>query len=563
MSRFFRPFPERTRVARAVAASGGGDPPAAPEGFLVPAVPSGLETDTALPTLPSPWTSSTSGFYYVKQGGSAGDNGTPAAPRGTIPNPIPAGGVVVLDNTATFTGVSITLSFSGTSGSRCWFVSSGMVGYGTADARATLDYSSSVTISGDYGYLDGINFDGGTADGTGLSTIQNFLFRNCHFYGDGSQRGSNNAGVSFSGTATGDRLSDVVWYQCSVHDWGDWFPNTEMASDIDVHGVSFGRFIERLWFLESSFYHNQGDGIQMTGNSNPSTNAVDDVRNVYVQDCTFYENLQNGWWHKLGDSLVFARNTVYNMNYIDTASNDSAASVGCGGQYDFNNVWYLFNRFYDNDGAIQFASNNSGVAGQNIYIIGNVITNAKATVNVQSDSFSAGCGVAFWQGANCYVIGNTIHGFTGHGISTTNNSNMNLRAENNIISGRTSGTQQDIMMESYSTAPKIKNNAFPSSARFSLNGTQTTSVSAMQTADATNRVNNLSGSVSFVNAAASGLGDYHVTTGDATLDAGELITDVFATYLTNFGVDIKIDFEGTARPATAGDWDIGAYEGAA
>lgn len=555
----FRQRVMRPMVYAAPAVGGGGG--GAPEGFLVPAVPSGLETDTALPTLPSPWTSSTSGFYYVKQGGSAGDNGTPAAPRGTIPNPIPAGGVVVLDNTATFTGVSITLSFSGTSGSRCWFVSSGMVGYGTADARATLDYSSSMTISGDYAYLEGINFDGGSGDGTGFSTVTNMLLRDCHWYGDGAIRGSNNSGVSLGGTSTSDRLSDVVLYQCSVHDWGDWFPNSEMSSDIDVHGLQFGRFVERVWFLESQFYHCQGDGVQFTGNSNPSNNAVDDVRNVYIQDCEFYENLQNGWWHKFGDSLVFARNTVRNLTYIDTASADSAPSVGCGGQYDFNNVWYLFNRFYDNDGAIQFSSANNGVSGQNIYIVGNVITNCVATVGIQTGSpNSTGCGVAFWQGVNCYVIGNTIHNYTGHGIAATPNSGLNLRAESNIVSGRSNGSCYDILLESYSTAPKIKNNSFPSSPRFFLSGSTTTSVSAMQTADSTNRQNNLSGSVSFTSSGSSGLGDYTVTAGDATIDAGDLISDVYATYLANFGVDIKLDKAGNARPVTTADWDIGAYE---
>lgn len=536
---------------------------AAPTGFIVPNVTAGLEVDTPIPSLPTPWTSNTAGYYYVKQGGSNGGTGFPTSPRGTIPNPIPAGAVVVLDNTAALAVSNPTFAFSGTSGSRCWFVSSGKVGYGTADAVATIDYTGNPPVNGNYYFFDGIDFDIGQSDYLSLNNCKHFMFRNCTFRGDGVQRAGNNAGVGMGGNSTTDRLSDGVFYNCTVRDLGLWNPSTPMGADIDVHGVSVGRFIERVWMLNSFFYQNQGDGIQITGGS-PAENAVDDVREFYVQDCVFHSNLQNGWWHKLGYNLVFARNTVYNIVRQPNASASSAPSVGCGGQYDFNEVWYLFNRFYDNEGAIQFASASSGVAGQNVYFIGNVITNTKATVGIQvNSSFSPGTAIALWQGVNVYCLFNTISGFTGHGIATTPNSNMNLRLESNIIEGRSNASCYDIFMESPGPNQKIKHNSFPASPRFNINSSTTTTVAALQAADAANRFSNLSGAVSFVSQVTSGLGDYHVNAGDATIDAGEVISDVFATYLSTFGVDIKIAFDGDARPVATNDWDIGAFEQAA
>lgn len=533
----------------------------APTGFLVPAVPVGLETDTAVPTLPSPWNANTTNFYYVKQGGANGGNGYPASPRGTIPNPIPAGAIIVMDNTATLTGTNFTLVFNGTTGSRCWFISADKVGLG--GGMAQIDYTGTTTIRGDYFFMDGVKFranttaQAGVSLGDGTDSIQNALIRGTHFCGNGAQRPANSSN-NMQGPSDANPNTNCVLYQCQFYDMGAWDP-VSLTADIDVLGLQINPWNRFMWLLECQFFHNQSDGCQFTGNPNSNTNDM--ARNIYFQDCVAYENLQTGFWAKFGTDVVYARCTVYNQNERAGADpNNTGNPIGMGGQYDIGRFWYLFNRIYDCDSGVRFAGPFNGSVSD-IYMIGNIITNCEAGQNLQQNSANSwGTAISFWQGVNIYLIANTLIGFNGHGVSFTPNSLLNARLENNIIQGRVGGTFYDIFAESYTTPIKIKNNALPASPRFSLNGATTTSLATMQSGDATNRSNNLSGAVSFVNNAASGLGDYHVTGGDPTINAGDLISDVYATYLSVFGVDIKKDFAGTARPATGADFDIGAYE---
>jgi hypothetical protein len=65
-----------------------------PEAWVAP--------DVARPARPSPWTSDTSGYYYVDAsvGTDTGRTyGNPTAPRKTIPRPVPAGGYVEVHGT--------------------------------------------------------------------------------------------------------------------------------------------------------------------------------------------------------------------------------------------------------------------------------------------------------------------------------------------------------------------------------------------------------------------------------------------------------------------------------
>src|SRR5437773_2317554 len=82
-------------------------------------------TNPVMPALPSSWNQNTSNFYYVRQGGSNSGNGFPSSPRGSIPSPIPAGAVVVIDNSSTFS-LPTNIVSGGTSGSPCFLVGSSL-----------------------------------------------------------------------------------------------------------------------------------------------------------------------------------------------------------------------------------------------------------------------------------------------------------------------------------------------------------------------------------------------------------------------------------------------------
>jgi hypothetical protein len=559
-----------TADATLVIASGSkyyGAPSDPPSGFTmplgIPDVPAGLEVDTALPTPPSPWNTSTANWYYVKQGGVAVDNGTPAAPRGTFPT-LCAGCFIVLDNTATLSVTNLTLNFSaGTSGSRVWLIGSGQVGLGSGSTRAQISHTGDVTITGDHFYIDGLRFHAanqnqiGVAFGSASATIDIALIRDTEISGTGVVR-SGNSGNAMQGVNSSTPSQFVVFYQTSWHDIGAWDP-ASLGSDIDCHCFQINNDVQDIWILESEFYHCQGDGIQFTaaGDATPFANFAE---RVYVGRSTAYENLQAGFWFKHGDDLIFSENTVYNQNQRAGIGAGTGDPIGMGGQYDFAEVWFIANRIYDTDNPIRFASVSNTLRSV-IYLVGNVITNANWAGSVNANSANTGgSAIAFWQGGTCRVVGNTIWKFVGQGIASTPGVCSAMILESNIINGRTSGSMHDIFLEGGGgwTNVRARNNMFDPSPRLHTNGTTRTSIATFHSDDSSNRANNVANSASFVSAV-NGVGDFDTQSGSPARDAGTINTDVYATYNTQYSVDIRKDFVGTARPQNT-LYDIGAYE---
>lgn len=54
-------------------------------------------------------------------------------------------------------------------------------------------------------------------------------------------------------------------------------------------------------------------------------------------------------------------------------------------------------------------------------------------------------------------------------------------------------------------------------------------------------------------------GNWHVNPGSPAIDAGELVSDVYATFQTRYGLNIRKDADGATRPY-GGAYDIGPYE---
>jgi hypothetical protein len=111
-------------------------------------------------------------------------------------------------------------------------------------------------------------------------------------------------------------------------------------------------------------------------------------------------------------------------------------------------------------------------------------------------------------------------------------------------------------MEALTVATRVKGNVFPSSPRFFIDGSTTTSVAAMEAEDATNRSGNATGDPQFTDAAN---GDFHIGASSSALDNGDPITDVYATFEALYGLSIEVDYYRTARPQGAA-WDRGAVE---
>lgn len=517
----------------------------------IPAVPTGLEIDTPAPSMPGTWTANVANYYYVKQGGTNSGNGYPASPRGSIPNPIPAGGIVVVDNTATLTITGAwNLQMSGTSGQRCWLIGSGQVGLGSGTAYATLQFSSGSNVAPTYSYIDGIDFytPGTSASYTGFGRPIETLFRNCDFRGDGAAR-TTNSSSSISGQSDLDRATNVVFYNLDFRLHGNWQYHVD-GTDVDVHALQLGKWINGMWILDCNFHHCQGDGIQGTAVSNSQT----DIINIYVNGCQFYQTLQSGFWIKMGSNIVFSENDVWDYNLAS-----GGAPVGIGLQYDLGadkGIWILKNRVWScAAGAIRAAGASSAVITRKFRVIGNIIYGLRSPAPNLNSANSTGTAISFWQGNDIVVAFNTIYDYDGQGISATNNSGMNIKIENNIVQGRTNAAGFDILLESIGSST-IRNNQFPASPHFRVGGADYSSVTTLQSNNPTNRSNNRSGATSFVDAVSA---DFRLQAGDGAINAGLLTTDVFAEFQNAFGLDIRKDFLGVTRPQGA-QYDIGAYE---
>lgn len=521
----------------------------------IPPVPSSMDWLRAIPSTPGSWTTNTAGFYYVKQGGSNVGNGYPGSPRGTLPASVAAGDVVVLDSTTTLSlSGSMTMTFSGSSGSRCWFISSRKAGIAGSTA-ATIDFNfESFDLTGSWAFVDDIDFYGhSSTGGTGLVSTKNFVCRNTTFRGSTADR-TGNYGSSIQGLSSSDWAQMCVFYNCTWRDHGNWQYNATI-NDYDCHGLKFGQYVRDCWFLDCFAYHNQGDGMQM-GDSNVNHDVF---QRIWMSRLTAYENIQTGFWVKAGLHIVVSEALAY--GHIVDNSGEGQAQIG--GQYGLDQYWVMFSRLRDGYAGIRFASQGgTGTGGsRRLRTLGNVITNMQETAIAVYGGIGSDVAHAF----------NTCHGYV-DGIDHTPDDPQIVKIDCNILSGR-SGAAYDIIMEGgRNTQPKIRYNLVPASPRLDgSEGSTSTSVATFNAVSPTNRQGNVSGSPTYVSQVSSGLGNFALQAGSAGIDAASLLTDYFDEYsamidsLTDAdgnaysAIDIRKDFAGVARPVNS-LYDIGAYE---
>jgi hypothetical protein len=318
-----------------------------------------------------------------------------------------------------------------------------------------------------------------------------------------------------------NNAANLVIYRCTFKDNGNW---QFVGPDIDCHGLS-GFYGDGIWILESEFYHNQGDGIQMNGGS-PSQTDTTLIKHVYIGKCLFYQNLQTGLWIKNGQDIIISSNEM--RNHTDGGG---SVAAGTGGQLGFNRVWWLYNYIHDNGIGIGVASFNGNAFTRDYYVIGNVIS---------------GCPEAeyAWGGWDIVrVCNNTYYDYTTGFICASNPGD--LRLENNIFWGRNGGGD-DYNTPSTSINEKLKNNFFPA-----------TTIAGMEAGDPTNRLSNQAGTDPlFANV---GTDNFHILPSSPARDAGAIYNDVYATFESLYGLNIRKDFYGAPRPQGTLP-DIGAAE---
>jgi hypothetical protein len=479
----------------------------APSGIPTPAWPSG-GIDQARPAQPSPWSSEQAGWYYVDSAGGCSDNrayGYPGASRCSLPASPAAGSKVVINGTVT--GLK-TISANGSSGSEIWYM-----GYNTS-SRPTL--SSEWNITGSYLIFDNLSWVFNSQDGVNFAG-HHILIR--------SSNVANSYDTS-NGSAIGWFGSNIIFYRSSVSQSGNW--QYAGTGDIDRHGIKFESGAADAWVVDSNFYHCHGDGIQV-GDQN---NAASQINRIYLGRNISYENYQSCFWVKNATDVIMSENTCRDISYPPQGASYSSGQA-IGGQYDPKYVWFLFNKIYNVKSGIYVVggSNNNGGPW---YAIGNLIYNVSSP-SVACNNYDAG-GILYRNAGGMTAIFNTFYNVDMF-IADPNSSGLIVR--NNIFSTQATGGCPAMSVDTSFTHDY---NLF--------------SASGYDPSNEPNRKIEVASST-FVNAPT----DFNIKSTSLAKDNGNpTVEPAFAAFQSRYGIDIRKDFTGGARPAVATDWDIGAFE---
>lgn len=494
-----------------------------PIGIPTPPFPSDL--DIAKPTLPSPWTTEQAGWYFVQrdQGGCSDSRtyGTPTAARCTLPTSPPAGAKVVLHG---LYAAGPNISWTGTSANPIW-----LIAYDDANKpNISLEYD----YTGSYIIADGISSAMNMQGGVGVSgnhiMLRNFSVSNTW------------TGVNYAGVALGGGNNNIV-YKATVGPLGNW--QYTGTSDIDDHGMVIGGNATYLWILDSTFFHCQGDGVQIENGQGNAAGA----HHIYVGRNRAYENYQSGMWVKNATDVVFSENDFYGIHVTpNSATGDGQAT---GGQYDAKYVWWIANKVHDSNVGIKMSGGSNNTGGP-WYAIGNLIYNIIS--NNSCNAWGMGA-LSYRNNGGFFGFYNTLYNVDSF-ISVVPSNSGTFR--NNIFSRQYTATGCPAINEDGNGTYIIDYNLWDTATpTLKYNGTTYSSLASFSSATG-QETHRVVGNPQLVNPPAN---MSLQGTSPAINAANPTEETVFATFQSRYGVDIRKDFIGATRPYNS-RWDIGAYE---
>jgi hypothetical protein len=487
------------------------------------------------PAAPSPWTTAVTGFYYVDATKAAATDttnpyGTPAKPRKTIPNSLPAGSVVELHGAYTRTHTSPnTIVANGTSTSPVFIRG--------ASASAVPLIQSTWELSGSYVILEHLEFGPLSASQTGilfmLAPLHHAALRHSNLHG--TLNGGGLIVASWSAALT----QNIVIFDNSIHDNG----NVQAQDDQDVHGIAVGARVSQLWVVDNRLYRNSGDGIQINAGSLASEATT---HHIYVGRDTAYNNKQTGFWAKQAVDVIFSQNVCYGHR----PSNSSMGQC-MGYQYATERAWFLYNNISDSEFGIAVSSDNDEGTGVDSAFIGNVIHNIHhSETSYNSGTAWSSAGIFLAGGTHASIVNNTIYNVdAGINVPVVLGS---LDVSSNIIGNVTVAAANHLFVENPAAVPYVSfhHNLLSGNPRMRMGGGQ-----HVLTAPELGALSSLSASPAFVDAT---LGNFRLQPTSPAVDRGET-HPLYAAFLQRYGLSIALDADRTVRPS-GGVMDLGAFE---
>lgn len=514
----------------------------------------GVETPV-MPALPSPWTSNTAGFYYVKPGGSNSGNGFPTSPRGTIPNPVPAGAVVVLDNTVTWTnfgnsgGNGVGVNMAGNSGNPCFIVGASLSTTNRPIINLTIDHF----IDGTYGVVEFLDFRitaGVTTSiffGLNGNGTDHISFRHNEMRGlNAGTKLPEHVALGIYSWAGSFSRSNIIIYDCYEHTINQW---DRTDQDLDAHGIKVDAPTSNVWVLDSLFDTICGDSFQF-GPQDFDTAC----HHIYAGRNVTSQTRQSGGWIKGTNHAVISQCTAA----LTGVPGAGGPGWGFGEQSGGRNLWFLYNHAYSFAGQAGIGFLDAGSATnepQNMYAIGNVLhdgdtSKGEGLVGLKLRSLNL-----------CWAVNNTIVNQS-VGIEKSVNGTQAHELHNNIIDNISSFHYRD---NGSAEGVKFRNNLFGLGAqnfRVSYNATTFTSLASFAAAAGAAASGNINADPTYVDGANATIANrnFRLVAGSRGINEGNATEpSPYATFQSLYGLDIRKDPDGVTRPQST-TWDIGAYE---
>ena len=482
------------------------------------------------PSPPQSWFSPQPGFYYVSETASnAVDDGnpfgSPALPRRTIPDRLPAGAVVEVHGTYSFHHTSPRHIISSGTAERPVFIRG-------AGAEQRPRITGCWEVSGSYFVLEQLQF-AGCGGLVFVDPVDHAALRDSDLSGN---PGGGGLGLQ---SWKGGTVRDVVILRNRIHNMGD----SSSTFDQDSHGIAVGSRVSNAWILENTIYENSGDGVQI----NAGRLLQSTTHHIYVGRNVVTRNRQNGLWTKQAVDVIFSENRVFDHR-------PSAYSLGVcmGGQYAPDHVWFINNLVWNCDYGIQIASDSDLGSGRYQFIIGNTL----AFIHDSNGDFKPtsgwqNCGISLPGGDYRLVAQNSLYDVDS-GLCVVGSVGVLLAFDNLIEQVRTNGYH--VFVESSQLAQRStvsQGNVFAPDYRVSLGGR----ANVYRKGDGRNHIE---ASVGFADPAN---GNMTLTAGSPAIGAGVMHTlNVWEYFETRYRVSLNRDVAGTPRSKTRSDSGAFAYK---
>lgn len=463
--------------------------------------------------------------------------GSVSKPRTSIPNPIPQGAIVEVHG-------------GPYSGSGSIFIK----GYGTETypifVRAVSNdapyFSTKIRLEGTYIILEGIEAVAVNIMGEygGSRATEHACVRSCDIYSMSQGAGGVFIGEYSAGSAV--RVNDSVVYANHIHNLGD----VNAATDQDYGTCLVGSRVSRCWIIDNYMHESSGTGVQVIPANSTELQTAD---HVYIARNVLYRNRQSGAWAKYGRDIIFSQNQIHSIIHTDWSP-----SKGLGLQYGPQNCWYLNNEVYDCVIGFRIASTDGG-SNVHAYVLGNVFRDLVLPphgVGEQYDVDNSYRGsIGIWGGTYAYIVNNTIYNAP-TGIYSPSG-NQHLTIANNILSEVYLPGARHVFVDLGATSDNstLTNNIFyqdGDDVTVEWGSVVTPSMDTLRSSTATGQ-----GCV-VTNPFFVSTTNLHVAAASPAVDSGG-VQSAYDLFEELYGIDIRKDIEGRARPQGSG-WDIGAYE---